>query len=110
MHDGVLYKTCKASREKIIFENFQPFQLFYHSTDTQGTFVDLQRLLQNWTTTLVSLPGSLYFASLQELKWEKSKRLQCGAGTLPKVALSNFLVYCRSLVNAACYNKQKVPQ
>lgn len=72
----------------------------------------LQRLLlQNWKTVLVwsyRWGLSFYFASLQGLRWEMSKRLQCGVGMLPKAALNNFLVYSLSLVNATSYSKPKV--
>lgn len=71
----------------------------------------LQRLLRNWKTVLIwsyCWGLSFYFASLQGLRQEMSERVQCGVGKLPKATLNNFLVYSLSLVNAACYSKQKV--
>lgn len=70
-----------------------------------------RQLLQNWKTVLMwsyCWGLSFYFASLQGLRGEMSKRLQCGVGMLPKATLNNFLVYSLSLVNAACYSKPKV--
>lgn len=102
VNNGAIYKTYGSSRKRL-FVLRMPRDLCRPGLQRQ--------LLQNWKTVLMwsyHWGLSFYFASLQGLRGEMSKRLQCGVGMLPKAALNNFLVYSLSLVNAACYSKPKV--
>lgn len=106
-------RHTKLAEKRSYFKNFNHFNCFIILRIPRDLCrPGLQRLLSNWKTILVWCFCQALFILLayRDLSGRRVKRLQCGAGMLPKAALNNFLVYCLSLINAACYNKQKVSQ